>query len=89
MKNYASWSDNEAQIRGDQTGSTALVKILTKGLREQIISARYMVQSVAAGAEPDSEKEVIFEDYGAVAKHIERKVGGNSCWGIFERLCAK
>ncbi len=48
-----------------------------------------MVQSVAAGAEPDSEKEVIFEDYGAVAKHIERKVGGNSCRGIFERLCAK
>jgi hypothetical protein len=50
---------------GDQLAATARVMKRAKELMKLIVSARYMVQSVAKSAETRDEFEAIMEDYGA------------------------
>jgi len=58
---------------GDQAGATALVMSLLKDLRALVVSTRFMVQSVAGGAESEEDAGVIFADYGVVGNTPARR----------------
>ncbi len=69
LAHKAAWNPLKFDVSdqmGDQMAATGLIKKLQKELRKLIVSARYMVKSVAGGAESNAEKGAILEDFGAV-----------------------